>query len=78
VIQTLGTFGTMNIVAGVVLLVAGLLLPLAAYKNKVGQLGFGTPEAMARRRALVRVQMLAASPVLILIGIVVLSTGLRD
>jgi hypothetical protein len=57
---------------GVVLIAAGVLLPVLAYHDKVGQFGFGTEAAMRRRRLLTRGRAFLFGPVFIVVGIVML------
>jgi hypothetical protein len=57
---------------GVVFIAAGVLLPVLAYYDKVGQFGFGTEAAMRRRRLLTRGKAFLFGPVFVVDGILLL------
>ena len=63
---------------GTLFVVVGLLLPVAAYQDEVGQFGFGTPQARARSRVFARARMFLASPLILAIGVVMLADGQRN
>jgi hypothetical protein len=57
---------------GVVFIAAGVLLPVLAYHDKVGQFGFGSEAALRRRRLLTRGKAFLFGPVFVVVGIIVL------
>jgi hypothetical protein len=62
----------MELFLGVVLIAAGVLLPVLAYYDKVGQFGFGSEAALRRRRLLTRGKAILFGPLFVVVGIVML------
>jgi hypothetical protein len=60
----------MKLFLGVVFIAVGVLLPVLAYYDKVGQFGFGTEAAMQRRRLLTRGKAFVFGPVFVVVGII--------
>ena len=62
----------MELLLGIVFIVAGVLLPVAAYNDKVGQVGLGSEPALQRSRTLTRGKTYVFGPLLVLIGVVMM------
>jgi hypothetical protein len=62
----------------VLFIAAGISLPVAAYYNKMGQIGFGSESALERQRRLSRGRAFIAGPLIFVIGIVMLVNHLSE